>query len=68
MSNESSNPNDNDPIADIESSVRGYARLFPTVFKTATGSILRDAKQRQFIDFFCGAGSLNYGHNNEHSL
>ena len=53
-----------DPIADIESSVRGYARLFPAVFDTAAGSILKSADGREFIDFFCGAGSLNYGHNN----
>ena len=53
-----------DPIEGIESSVRGYARLFPTVFDRAIGSILTDTDGRQFIDFFCGAGSLNYGHNN----
>jgi len=52
-----------DPIAEIESSVRGYARLFPTVFQRAVGSILQDTSGREFIDFFCGAGSLNYGHN-----
>ena len=59
MSNDS-----RDPIAGIESAVRGYARLFPTIFDTASGSTLTDTSGRQFIDFFCGAGSLNYGHNN----
>ena len=65
MSSETPNPiSESDPIASIESSVRGYARLFPTVFRTAVGSILTNAEGREFIDFFCGAGSLNYGHNN----
>ncbi len=53
-----------DPIERIESNVRGYARLFPTVFDTATGSTLTDTDGKNFVDFFCGAGSLNYGHNN----
>ncbi|TWU60841.1 Diaminobutyrate--2-oxoglutarate transaminase [Rubripirellula tenax] len=47
----------------IESNVRGYCRLFPAVFDTAVGSTLTDASGKTFIDFFCGAGSLNYGHN-----
>jgi diaminobutyrate-2-oxoglutarate transaminase len=53
-----------DPLAQSESSVRGYARLFPTNFRTAKGSILTDVDGTNYIDFFCGAGSLNYGHNN----
>ncbi len=48
----------------IESNVRGYARLFPTVFRNASGSTITDNEGHTFIDFFCGAGSLNYGHNN----
>lgn len=48
----------------MESEVRGYVRLFPTIFEKAQGSILTDTEGRQFIDFFCGAGTLNYGHNN----
>ncbi|MEM9644380.1 MAG: diaminobutyrate--2-oxoglutarate transaminase [Planctomycetota bacterium] len=52
-----------DPIEHIESNVRGYARLFPTVFSTAKGSRMVDQQGQRFIDFFCGAGSLNYGHN-----
>ncbi len=51
-------------IERIESNVRGYARLFPAVFQSATGSTITDAKGNTYIDFFCGAGSLNYGHNN----
>jgi len=50
-------------IERLESNVRGYARLFPTVFRSALGSHLVDINGRTFIDFFCGAGSLNYGHN-----
>ena len=46
-----------------ESEVRSYVRAFPTVFDTARGSILTDVDGREYIDFFCGAGSLNYGHN-----
>lgn len=47
-----------------ESEVRSYCRNFPTVFTAAKGSILRDENGRTYIDFFCGAGALNYGHNN----
>ena len=48
----------------IESEVRGYVRSFPTVFNQAKGSILTNTEGKEYIDFFCGAGSLNYGHNN----
>lgn len=50
----------------IESNVRSYCRLFPVVFDSAVGSTLRDTAGREYLDFFCGAGSLNYGHNNRH--
>ncbi|MCL2482708.1 MAG: aspartate aminotransferase family protein [Propionibacteriaceae bacterium] len=46
-----------------ESEVRSYCRTFPTVFTHAKGSILHDQEGRRFIDFFNGAGALNYGHN-----
>ena len=48
-----------------ESNVRGYVRSFPTVFETSKGCYLTDASGEQFLDFFAGAGTLNYGHNNE---
>jgi len=48
----------------LESEVRGYVRSFPTVFKQAKGSTLVDEAGREYIDFFAGAGTLNYGHNN----
>jgi len=53
----------NDPIEINESNVRSYARLFPAVFEMARGSRLWDRQGKEYIDFFCGAGSLNYGHN-----
>lgn len=46
-----------------ESNVRGYIRSFPTVFDTATSATIVDVEGKRFIDFFGGAGSLNYGHN-----
>ncbi|MDR0837102.1 MAG: aspartate aminotransferase family protein [Propionibacteriaceae bacterium] len=46
-----------------ESQVRSYCRSFPTVFTRAKGSLLWDTDGREYIDFFNGAGALNYGHN-----
>ncbi|WP_067699692.1 diaminobutyrate--2-oxoglutarate transaminase [Nocardia jejuensis] len=48
----------------LESNVRGYCRSWPTVFETARGSWLTDETGKDFLDFFAGAGTLNYGHNN----
>ncbi|ONM50077.1 diaminobutyrate--2-oxoglutarate transaminase [Nocardia donostiensis] len=48
----------------LESNVRGYCRSWPTIFETAQGAWLRDEDGKDFLDFFAGAGSLNYGHNN----
>ncbi|GAA5531268.1 diaminobutyrate--2-oxoglutarate transaminase [Herpetosiphon gulosus] len=47
-----------------ESNVRSYCRSFPTVFRQAQGALLYNEQQRAYIDFFAGAGALNYGHNN----
>ncbi|PTM59621.1 diaminobutyrate--2-oxoglutarate transaminase [Desmospora activa] len=47
----------------LESEVRSYCRSFPTVFEKAQGYKLWDTQGREFIDFFAGAGALNYGHN-----
>jgi diaminobutyrate-2-oxoglutarate transaminase len=47
----------------VESNVRSYCRSFPAVFDRATGSHLYDRDGRRYIDFFSGAGALNYGHN-----
>lgn len=47
-----------------ESEVRSYCRHFPTVFTKAKGANFYDEDGRKYIDFFCGAGAVNYGHNN----
>lgn len=47
-----------------ESSVRSYCRHFPAVFSRAKGAEMFDEDGNRYIDFFCGAGALNYGHNN----
>jgi diaminobutyrate-2-oxoglutarate transaminase len=46
-----------------ESEVRGYCRSFPAVFASAKGAWMTDNKGRRYLDFFSGAGVLNYGHN-----
>ncbi|MBE0493968.1 MAG: diaminobutyrate--2-oxoglutarate transaminase [Thiomicrospira sp.] len=46
-----------------ESNVRGYIRSFPKIFDTATSATIVDVDGVRYIDFFGGAGSLNYGHN-----
>ncbi|GAA0464097.1 diaminobutyrate--2-oxoglutarate transaminase [Alkalibacillus silvisoli] len=46
-----------------ESEVRSYCRNFPTVFNEAKGSKMWDEEGNEYIDFFSGAGALNYGHN-----
>ncbi|MDN5901279.1 MAG: diaminobutyrate--2-oxoglutarate transaminase [Brachybacterium sp.] len=51
-----------DPI-ELESGVRSYSRGWPTVFTHAKGSVLTAEDGREYIDFFAGAGTLNYGHN-----
>lgn len=48
----------------LESEVRGYIRSFPTLFAKASGATLIDAEGGSYVDFFSGAGTLNYGHNN----
>jgi len=49
-----------------ESEVRGYCRSFPVVFKEGKNALLTDESGGQYIDFLSGAGSLNYGHNDEY--
>jgi diaminobutyrate-2-oxoglutarate transaminase len=49
----------------VESNVRSYCRSFPDVFCQAKGSLLFSESGKKFIDFFSGAGALNYGHNND---
>jgi diaminobutyrate-2-oxoglutarate transaminase len=52
-----------DIIERLESEVRSYCRAFPTVFAHARGAELIDRDGRRYLDFFAGAGALNYGHN-----
>lgn len=47
----------------LESEVRGYCRSWPTVFASASGAELVDEDGKRYLDFFAGAGALNYGHN-----
>ena len=53
-----------DEYTTIESEVRSYCRGWPTVMDTAQGSYITDVDGRRYLDFFAGAGALNYGHNN----
>ena len=46
-----------------ESNVRSYCRKWPVEMKYAKGSIYTDVDGNEYIDFFDGAGALNYGHN-----
>lgn len=50
---------------EIESEVQSYARSFPRVFNRAKGEFLYDQEGNQYLDFLAGAGTLNYGHNND---
>jgi 4-aminobutyrate aminotransferase-like enzyme len=50
-------------FTEIESNVRSYCRTFPVVFTKAKDAILYTESEQQYIDFFAGAGALNYGHN-----
>jgi diaminobutyrate-2-oxoglutarate transaminase len=47
----------------LESRVRSYCRSFPAVFATGEGCRLTDGDGKSYLDFFAGAGALNYGHN-----
>ncbi|MBO7745752.1 diaminobutyrate--2-oxoglutarate transaminase [Paenibacillus sp. MWE-103] len=48
----------------LESEVRSYCRSFQTVFTKASNARVWDKAGKEYIDFFAGAGALNYGHNN----
>ena len=50
---------------ELESEVRSYVRGWPAVWSRAHGSSIWDENGREYIDFFSGAGGLNYGHNND---
>lgn len=48
-----------------ESEARSYCRRFPVIFTKAKGSFVYDDLGERYLDFICGAGALNYGHNND---
>jgi diaminobutyrate-2-oxoglutarate transaminase len=50
-------------VARRESRVRSYSRRWPAVFGRAAGSWLYGTDGTPYLDFFAGAGALNYGHN-----
>ena len=50
----------------LESGVRSYSRAFPVEFTRAKMSRMYAADGRAYLDFFDGAGALNYGHNNDY--
>ncbi|MDK2777175.1 MAG: aspartate aminotransferase family protein [Pseudomonadota bacterium] len=47
-----------------ESAIRAYSRVYPVVFKRAENARQTDENGKEYIDFFAGAGVLNFGHNN----
>lgn len=49
---------------EMESEVRSYCRHFTEVFVKASNATMEDSGGKTYIDFFAGAGALNYGHNN----
>ena len=55
-----------DIFDELESEVQSYGRAFPVVFNRAKGSWLYDQDGKGYLDFLAGAGTLNYGHNNDH--
>ncbi len=52
-----------DVFNQMESEVRSYCRSFQTVFTKASNAKMWDVNGKSYIDFFAGAGALNYGHN-----
>ncbi|HLR95080.1 MAG TPA: diaminobutyrate--2-oxoglutarate transaminase [Jiangellaceae bacterium] len=51
------------PTTELESNVRSYSRSWPAVFTHGRGSTMTAEDGREYLDFFAGAGALNYGHN-----
>lgn len=53
-----------DWFATYESDIRAYSRVYPAVFVKGDNARQTDEEGRQYIDFYAGAGVLNFGHNN----
>ena len=47
-----------------ESAVRSYCRNFTDVFTKGRNALLYGESGKEYVDFFAGAGALNYGHSN----
>lgn len=47
-----------------ESEIRAYSRAYPAVFVKADNARQIDEQDNEYIDFYAGAGVLNFGHNN----
>ena len=47
-----------------ESEIRAYCRAVPTVFCSSNNATMTDENGKEYVDFFAGAGVLNFGHNN----
>jgi len=54
---------DTSVFEDHESTIRGYCRNYPTVFASASNARQVDEDGKSYLDFFAGAGVLNFGHN-----
>jgi diaminobutyrate-2-oxoglutarate transaminase len=52
-----------DIFSELESEVRSYCRTWTAMFTRAEGDTVYDEDGRGYLDFFSGAGALNYGHN-----
>ncbi len=47
-----------------ESEIRAYSRAYPAVFVKGDNARQTDEEGKEYIDFYAGAGVLNFGHNN----
>lgn len=54
---------DRESTAALESNVRSYSRSWPVEFEKGVGCTITAADGTEYLDFFAGAGALNYGHN-----
>jgi diaminobutyrate-2-oxoglutarate transaminase len=50
--------------AELESNARSYPRSVPIAIEEGFGATMKDADGNTFLDFFGGAGVLNFGHGN----
>lgn len=53
-------------IKNIESEVKSYCRKYTATFTKAKGSYIYDDEGNKYLDFLAGAGTMNYGHNNDY--